>query len=120
MQNKSSNPLNTSELKKLKAKALRAGIWFKALHRIDRVLVDLTIKVTESIRSSSLAKSISAIVAKLEELTQSEALGAFRLFGVSLAQQISSVAQKLGNTAAKAWANDVKFATFLAVMQINR
>jgi hypothetical protein len=116
---KTSSPLRTTELKKLRVKAIRAGVWFRVLPRIDRVLIDLTIKVTENIRSSSLAKSISAIVGKLEELTQSNALQSLRLFGQPLAQQISDVAQKLGNTAAKAWATDISFATFLAVIHMD-
>jgi hypothetical protein len=84
------------------------------------VLVELTIKVTENIRSSSLAKSISLIVSKLEELTQRSASQSLRLFGQSLAKQICDIAQKLGNVSAKAWADDSSFALFLAIMHSNR
>ena len=53
MQDGSSSFLNRTQLMKLRLKAMRAGVWFKALPRIDRVLVDLTIKVAENIRSTS-------------------------------------------------------------------
>jgi hypothetical protein len=120
VQNQTSSPLNTDQLKKLRVKAIRAGVWFRALPRIDRVLIDLTIKVTENIRSSFLAKSIFEVVGKLEQLTVSRTLQSFRLFGQPLAQQISSIAQKLGYTQAKTWATDKSFATFLAIMHTNR
>ena len=64
MQINPTNPLNRTQLMRLRIKAMRAGVWFKALPRIDRVLVDLTIKVAENIRSAFLAKSIFAVVGK--------------------------------------------------------
>ncbi len=116
MQNQTSNPLTTLQLKRLRAKAIRAGVWFKSLPRIDRVLIELTIKVTENVRSSLLAKSIFAVVGKLEELTQGKALESLRRIGEPLAKQISLIAQKLGNNSAKSWGSDKSFALFLAVL----
>lgn len=120
IKNTPSNPLNRTQLVKLKAKALRAGVWFRALPRIDRVLVDLTIKVIENIRSSHLVKSISTVVDKLEGLLESSILKSLRLIGRPLAEKLSSIAQKLGNTSAKTWAFDSSFAVFLAVMHTGR
>jgi hypothetical protein len=120
MQNVSSSFLNRAQLIKLRCKAIRAGLWFKALPRIDRVLVDLTIKVAENIRSLSLAKSIFAVVGKLEGLLESSVLKSLRLIGRPLAEKISLVAQKWGNASAKIWATDSSFASFLAIMNTNR
>ena len=99
---------------------MRAGVWFRALPRIDRVLVDLTIKVVDNIRSAHLAKSLFAVVGKLEGLLESSVLKSLRLIGRPLAAQISLIAQKLGNASAKGWATDGSFAFFLAVMHTNR
>ena len=120
MQNNTSNPLNRTQLIKLRVKAIRAGVWFRMLPRIDRVLVELTIKVTENIRSAHLAKSIFAVVGKLEGLLESSMLKSLRLVGRPLAEKISSVAQRLGNASARAWAEDSSFAFFLAVIHTNR
>jgi hypothetical protein len=120
MQNISSTQLDRKNLIKLRIKAIRAGVWFRALPRIDRVLVDLTIKVTESIRSAHLAKSIFVVVGKLEGLFESSLLKSFRNIGRPLAEKISLTAQKLGNASAKSWASDTSFAFFLAAMQTNR
>ncbi len=50
------------QLVKIKMKAMRAGVWFRALPRIDRALVDLTIKVAGNVRSLTLAKNIFSII----------------------------------------------------------
>jgi len=105
---------------KIRQKAIRAGVWFRALPRIDRVLVDLTIKVAENIRSAHLARSIFAVVGKLEGLLESSVLKSLRRIGRPLAEKISGIAQKLGNLSAKAWASDSSFAFFLAIMHTNR
>ena len=120
MQNIPSGPLNRTQLIKLRVKAMRAGVWFRALPRIDRVLVDLTIKVAENIRSAHLAKSIFAVVGKLEGLLESNVLRSFRLIGRPLAEKTSLIGQKLGNISARNWADDSSFAFFLAVMHTNR
>jgi len=111
--------LSKAQLIKLKLKAMRAGMWFRALPRIDRVLVDLTIKVASSIRSTTLAKKILMVVRKLESLLESSLLRAFREVAIQLAQKFSLIAQKWGNTSAKNWASDVSFIKFLAVMHVN-
>ena len=111
-----SSLLNRTQLMKIRCKAMRAGVWFRALPRIDRVLVDLTIRVAENIRSASLAKSILAVLGKLEGLLESSFLKSIRAVGRLLAEKISLIAQKLGNISAKAWAVDSSFALFLAAM----
>jgi hypothetical protein len=111
--------LNKKQLIKLRLKAIRAGVWFRALPRIDRVLVDLTIRVAGSIRSTTLARNILAVIRKLDGLLESRLLRAFRGVAHQLAQKLSLMAQKWGNTSAKSWASDVSFVTFLAVMHIN-
>jgi hypothetical protein len=111
--------LNKTQLVKLRLKAIRAGVWFRALPRIDRVLVDLTIRVAGSVRSVTLARNLLAVIRKLEELLESRLLRAFRGVAFQLAQKLSNVAQKWGNISAKNWTADVSFIRFLAVMHIN-
>jgi len=119
MQDNASSLLNKAQLIKLRLKAMRAGVWFRALPRIDRVLVDLTIRVVSNVRSFTLAKSILAVIRKLEGLLERSLLRALREVGRPLAQKLSLVAQKWGNAFAKGWASDLSFGIFLAVMHIN-
>ena len=115
-----SNFIDKAQLVKLKLKAMRAGVWFKALRRIDRVLIDLTIKVARyTVRSVALVKSIRAVMGKLEGLLESSLSRVIREVGFPLAQKVSSLAQKWGNTSANEWPSDSSFVSFLAVLSIN-
>lgn len=104
---------------KFKCKAIRAGLWFKVLPRIDRVLVDLTIKVADTIRSPHLARSLFSIVGKLEGLLESKLQRAVREIGFPIALKLSMVAQKWGNKAAEKWASDDGFARYWAAIKLN-
>jgi hypothetical protein len=119
LQDIASSFLTKARLVKLRLKAMRAGVWFRALPRIDRVLVDLTIKVASSVRSFTLARNLLAVIRKLEGLLESSLSRAFREVGFPLAQKLSLAAQKWGNVSAESWQSDVSFIKFLAVMHIN-
>src|SRR4030067_3663245 len=107
--------LDKTELVKLKKRAVRSGVRFKALRRIDRVLIDLTMKVAGDIRSITLAKRIFALARKLEGIMESRLSRALREVGLPLAQKLGLLAQKWGNASAKGWAFACSFADFLAV-----
>jgi len=111
--------LDKKQLVHLKNRAMRSGAWFKALQRIDRVLIDLTIRVVDSIRSVKLAESICTLSRKLEDAMKSNFLRHLREIGLPMAKKISLTAQKLGNNSANTWASDSSFAIFLAVMHVN-
>jgi len=111
--------LEKTQLVKIKLRAMRAGVWFRALPRIDRVLIDLTIKVADSIRSVSLAKCVLSVTRKLEGLLESKLARSVREIGFPLACKLSLFAQKWGNLDAVEWAKDAGFARYLAVMHFN-
>lgn len=119
-QNSAQIAITRNQLTKLKLKAIRAGVWFKALPRIDRVLVDLTIQVAVSIRSTQLAKSVIEVVGKLDSLLESKFERLAQTIGRSLAQKNSRIAQQWGNMSAKYWSTDGSFALYLAVMHANK
>jgi len=111
--------LEKAQLLKLKLKAMRAGVWFKALPRIDRVLFDLTMRVAGSVRSFILANSILAVVRKLEGVMESRFSRAVREVGFPFARKLSLIARGWGNVAAEGWGSDVGFARYLAAMSLN-
>jgi hypothetical protein len=119
MQDNASSFLNKAQLMKLRLKAIRAGVWFRALSRIDRVLVDLTIRVAQTIRSPSLAKCILSVTRKLEGLLESKLARAMKEIGFPLACKLSLFAQKWGNRDAQDWTKDMGFVRYLAVMKLN-
>jgi hypothetical protein len=117
--NADSGFLEKAQLIKLKLKAMRAGVWFKALPRIDRVLVDLTIKVAGAVRSFTLAQNLLTVIRKLECVMESRFVRAVKEVGFPMARRLSLVAQKWGNAAAKSWECDKGFAEYLAAMSFN-
>jgi hypothetical protein len=111
--------LTKKQLINIKTKAIRAGVWFKVLQRIDRVLFDLTIRVVETIRSSELANAILMLSHKLDNAAKSHFSNRLNIIGRSLAEKVGIVAQKLGYARASAWVSDASFIKFLAIMKIN-
>lgn len=62
-----SGPPTREALARVRLKALRCGVWFKALGRDERILMDLVIRVTDRVRSFLLARLLFRIVKKLLE-----------------------------------------------------
>jgi hypothetical protein len=99
--------------------ALRHRVWFRALNRVERGVLDLTTRYVESIKSTKLAKVVTAILEKLKHATESIVDRLVRTVGFSLAQKVSAVAVGLGNRSATRWAVDAEFARYLAVTNLN-
>jgi hypothetical protein len=109
---------NLSKVKKI---ALRRGVWYKILNRLERGIVDLTITYLNKIKSSTLAHILLAITEKLQATTQSVFNRTIQTLGFTLSRRISSLAVGWNNVLARNWASDITFATFLVMMnrQIN-
>lgn len=103
----------------LKLRAERRGIWFTALSRIDRALIDVTIEVTNRVRSFKLARELHSVMTRMEDALENRICQAIRKIGFPIARRLSLLAQKWGNRLAKNWILDLSFARFLAMMQIN-
>lgn len=99
--------------------ALRRGIWFRSLSRVERGVLDLTARYVDCIKSTTLANVVTAILEKLKLASESIVDRLVRTVGFSLAQKISAVAVGLGNRSATHWAVNAEFARYLAVTQMN-
>jgi len=108
-----------SNLAKLRLRAVRSGVWFRALIKIDRVLVDLALKVVPKIQSGVLIAALTAVVKKLEAALKNKMELATEKYGFELALRAGLTAQRLGHKSSSSWAVDRSFAKFLAVMYIN-
>ena len=95
--------------------ALRRGVWFKTLTRVERGIIDLTVMCVDSIKSTKLAKLVMAIICKLQSAMESVVDRWVRTTGLSLARKISAIAISWGNHLASRWAEDLDFARFLVV-----
>lgn len=111
--------LDKTQLTKLKKKAMRRGVWFTVLRRIDRALIDLTIIVSDNVRSYNLVKSILTIARKVQEVFQSKLAHRIKEIGIPLTRKLSLLAQNWGNKGARKWVNDANFAWYLTITKLN-
>lgn len=110
---------NRRDLTNLRVRAIRRGMWFKALNRMERGLIDSVIKVVDNVRSKLLAKVLNSIVTKLMAVLECKLHQMMREVGQPLAQRISRLAQSWGNRAAYSWGHSKKFIQFLTILTIN-
>ncbi len=106
---------SVGKLAEAKKSALRRGVWFRALSRVERGVLDLTVRYVDNIKSSKLATLVTAIIDKLRLAMESVVDRMVRLVGVPQAKKISGIAVSWGNRSASKWANDRAFARHLAI-----
>lgn len=111
--------LTRQSLIKTRTRAVRQKVWFKALSRVERNILDLTIRCVERIRSHILAKIISNILAKILKTLKPSFLEAAMRIGREIADEVCGIAEKWGNVHASRWKHDSGFACFLGVTAIN-
>ena len=105
---------------KTRAKAVRQRLWFKTLSKVERSIVDLTIRCVEKVRSRILAKIISNILAKILKTLEPSFLEAAMRIGREIADEVCGIAEKLGNVSASRWKHDLGFVRFLGVTAVNQ
>ena len=112
-------PHTRRKLVEVKRKAIRRGIWFTALSRVERGCVELTIKVVGRVRSLLLAKVLTAVLEKLSTAVENKITRLMREVGCELALKISRIAQTWGYASATQWAVDLTFIRYLTVIKVN-
>ena len=75
-------------LAQAKKLALRRGVWFKTLNRVERAIIDLTVQCVDSIKSGKLAKLLTAITDKLQSAMESMVERLVRTIGIPLAERL--------------------------------
>jgi len=104
---------------KTKSQAVRKGVWYEALSRAERAIVDLTIKCVENVRSPTLAKTITRILGKITQTLGKCFIDKAQEIGNDLAKRLSIAAEKWGNQTAQKWKHDKSFIEFLGVTALN-
>ena len=105
---------------KARTRAVRQRIWFKALSKVERGILDLTIRCIERVRSRILNRMISDIVAKILKNLKPSFLETATKVGREIAYEICEIALKWGNLRASSWRHDSDFIQFLGVTAVNK
>jgi len=107
------------DLVKIKSRALRMRIWFRTLSKVERAIIDLTIKCVEKVRSSVLADTISTIVSKILQSLEERFIARAERVGREIAETLCVIGRRWGNRACSAWKCDECFIRFLGVTALN-
>ena len=103
----------------LRRDALRRRVWFSALKKRERSMVELTARCVDRVRSARLALVIGRIVCKVLKAFRSRFLERVEAVGYDLAAKICRIAVSWGYEAAATWRQDIYFVRFLGVNAIN-
>jgi len=102
-----------------KRKALRRGVWFCALDRVERGILSLTARVVERVESVVLGLTLVKIIKKLRDALKSGFVKRWE-FGMKRAWSIAVQAVAWGYVGARSWASDDDFIRYLALSDFDR
>ena len=111
--------MTKQDLIKIRSRTLRTRVWFRALSKVERGIIDLTIKCVERIRSAVLARTISTIVSKLLESLEESFMTRAEKVGCKIAERLCALGERWGNKACSTWKCDKHFVKFLGVNALN-
>lgn len=106
-------------LMKIKTRALRQKVWFRAVSRVERGIVDLTIRCVERIRSPVLARAVLGIVSKILETLREGFVERAERAGREVIEKLCVLAERWGNESCSVWRQDDGFVRFLGVIALN-
>ncbi len=95
-------------LVRVRTRALRRRVWFRVLSRMERGLVDLTIRWVDKVKSGRLARVLLEILEKLVRALESRMVRSLEM-GRGMALRASGLAVAWGDPAAYEWRFDASF-----------
>src|SRR5712691_7860037 len=105
-------PITREVLVGFRTRGLRRRLWYCTLSRMERGLVDLTIRWVDKVRSGLMAETLLRILVKLA-LALETGMGRVMGRGRVLAVRASELAVGWGNSAAFYWRFETAFANAL-------
>jgi hypothetical protein len=111
--------LSREGLIEIRSKALRRHVWFAALSRMDRIVVELTINCVDKVKSTRLALALGRIACKLSNAFKSSFVQRVETIGLNEAVKIGNIATGWGSLNASEWKHDRAFIRFLGVAALN-
>ncbi len=109
----------SSFLFNVKLKAIRRGVWLKALDPVERGILSLAARVVDRVESVVLGVELVKIMKKLKNALKSGFIRRISDFGFGRARELSRQASKWGFKVAIGWASELNFVRYLAMMSLN-
>jgi len=111
---------NRQHLFSIRNKALRKGVWYSTLDRVERGIVSLTARLIDRVESEILGVELVKILAKLVKALKSGFVRHMETFGLGRVFELSRFATEWGNSVAKGWAFDTGFVGYVSMMDLNQ
>src|SRR5207247_5463527 len=102
------SPLTGRKLAVLKTRALRKRVWYRVLSRMERGLLDLTMRWVGEVKSRTMTRVVIRILLKLARALNRSMAGVFEK-GETLAASLSALGVGWGNELAHNWRFDLEF-----------
>ena len=104
----------------VRSKAIRRGVWYRVLDRVERGIIDLTARVVEKVESSILGVELVKILRKLRDAMKSEFVKQVEEYGICRARVLTQQAVDWGYDGEINWVSDTGFAKYLTAMVMNK
>ena len=104
----------------IRRKALRSGLWNKALDVVDQGIISLTIKVVDVVNSKILCTQITNIINKISDACKSDFTKYFIKYGDKRLKEIKKQAMHLGYIEAQNLGNNNEFVKYLIFLDYNQ
>jgi len=108
-----------SFLVEIRRKAIRRGVWFRALDRLERDIFNLTTQIVDKVESEVLGVELVKILRKLNDAMRSRFARCMEVFGFRRARDVAGQAVALGCVWAGGWADDLGFVRYLTFVEVN-
>ena len=107
-------------LYKMRQKAFHRRVWYKALDRVERGILSLTVRIVDRVDSAVLGVVLVKIVRKLRDALKSEFARRMEEFGLRKARTIATQAMEWGYLAARSWTSNLGFVRYLTMIDMNK
>ena len=106
-------------ISRLRRRALRRRIWYKALDRVERGILVLVSRVVDRVESEVLGVVLVEIVRKLRDAMKCEFVTLMETYGVKRVRDLVEYTLAWGNTSTICWANDQGYVRHVTNLKLN-
>ena len=107
-------------LSNVRGKAIRRGVWFKALDTLERGIITLASRVVDRVESAVLGVELVKIMRKLTDAMKSGFARRMGEYGAIKARKLAVQAAEWGNLTAREWSSNIGFIRYLTLIDIHR
>ena len=108
-----------SFLSDVRRKALRKGVWYKALDTLERGIISLACRVIDRVESVVLGVEIVKIMKKLVDSMKSDFVRRVEQYGLFKAKEIAKQVYQWDNSYSSMWSKNIDFARYVTLIEYN-